>query len=264
MAKEQNLPLNPMKISGLCGRLMCCLKYEQEQYVTFRKEAPSRGTSISTPGGDGVVVGYNVPKDAITVKYEDGSFSDIRLSGCTCLEGGGLVVVPEEEPRSMSASEDVPELEGLSEDECTPEALTVVEAEVVASDDGDGVEVVVAETSRRSRGRRGRRGGRRRTKTQAASEAGERSPSGDKVATSGEGRSNPRRRGHKPPRHSHGQGQQQSTKQEGTSAESGEKNGAGQSTASTGGPSRRRRKRRPGGGESGDSAGSGAGGSDPG
>ena len=47
MAKEQNLPLNPMKISGLCGRLMCCLKYEQEQYVRFRKEAPAKGTRWS-------------------------------------------------------------------------------------------------------------------------------------------------------------------------------------------------------------------------
>ena len=49
MAKEQNLPLNPMKISGLCGRLMCCLKYEQDQYVAFRKEAPAKGTPGLAP-----------------------------------------------------------------------------------------------------------------------------------------------------------------------------------------------------------------------
>ena len=64
MAKEQNLPLNPMKISGLCGRLMCCLKYEQQQYVTFRKEAPNKGTPVTTERGNAVVIGYNVPKDA--------------------------------------------------------------------------------------------------------------------------------------------------------------------------------------------------------
>ncbi len=78
MAKEQNLPLNPMKISGLCGRLMCCLKYEQEQYVSFRKEAPRRGTLVSCPQGEGVVAGYQVPKDSIVIKLEDGTFVEER------------------------------------------------------------------------------------------------------------------------------------------------------------------------------------------
>jgi cell fate regulator YaaT (PSP1 superfamily) len=84
MAKEQHLPLNPMKISGLCGRLMCCLKYEQEQYVCFRKEAPSRGTQVQTDVGDGVVVGYQVPKDALTLRFEDGSYGDVPIDGCSC------------------------------------------------------------------------------------------------------------------------------------------------------------------------------------
>ena len=84
MAKEQHLPLNPMKISGLCGRLMCCLKYEQEQYVCFRKEAPSRGTQVQTEGGTGVVVGYQVPKDALTLRFEDGSYGDVPIDGCSC------------------------------------------------------------------------------------------------------------------------------------------------------------------------------------
>lgn len=84
MAKEQHLPLNPMKISGLCGRLMCCLKYEQEQYVCFRKEAPSRGTQVQTEAGNGVVVGYQVPKDALTLRFEDGSYGDVPIDGCSC------------------------------------------------------------------------------------------------------------------------------------------------------------------------------------
>ena len=84
MAKEQHLPLNPMKISGLCGRLMCCLKYEQEQYVCFRKEAPSRGTQVQTEVGNGVVVGYQVPKDALTLRFEDGSYGDVPIDGCSC------------------------------------------------------------------------------------------------------------------------------------------------------------------------------------
>lgn len=87
MAKEQHLPLNPMKISGLCGRLMCCLKYEQEQYVCFRKEAPSRGTQVQTEVGAGVVVGYQVPKDALTLRFEDGSYGDVPIDGCKCGDG---------------------------------------------------------------------------------------------------------------------------------------------------------------------------------
>jgi cell fate regulator YaaT (PSP1 superfamily) len=84
MAKEQSLPLNPMKISGLCGRLMCCLKYEQDQYVGFRKEAPRCGSTVETTRGPGVVIGYQVPKDSLTVRFEDGSIEDIPLDTCSC------------------------------------------------------------------------------------------------------------------------------------------------------------------------------------
>lgn len=82
MAKEQNLPLNPMKISGLCGRLMCCLKFEQDHYVAFRKEAPRRGTPVQTERGRGVVIGYEVPKESFTIKYEDGSIFDEPAREC--------------------------------------------------------------------------------------------------------------------------------------------------------------------------------------
>ncbi len=176
MAKEQNLPLNPMKISGLCGRLMCCLKYEQDQYVRFRKEAPAKGTRVSTPDGEGAVAGYSVTKDAIMVRLEDGSFVEVKLSTCEPQEGGGLLVIPEvKEPAYLPVLDDLPGLKALAtaEDEGNEE-LPVVEAEVVLGADGEPVEVIVAEGSRRNRGRRGR--GRRRSKdrTQAhtAGEAG--------------------------------------------------------------------------------------------
>ena len=87
MAKEQNLPLNPMKISGLCGRLMCCLKYEQEQYVLFRKEAPRRGTLVQTAKGPATVIGYQVPKDSLTVRLEEGGVVDFPIGECTCPGG---------------------------------------------------------------------------------------------------------------------------------------------------------------------------------
>jgi cell fate regulator YaaT (PSP1 superfamily) len=84
MAKEQSLPLNPMKISGLCGRLMCCLKYEQEQYVSFRKEVPNRGTKVETELGEGVVVGFQVTKESLFLRMEDGNVVDVPLSRCRC------------------------------------------------------------------------------------------------------------------------------------------------------------------------------------
>lgn len=71
MAKEQNLPLNPIKISGICGRLMCCLKYETEFYEEFNKIAPRIGSQVETPEGDGRVVGYCAPKQRVIVEVEN-------------------------------------------------------------------------------------------------------------------------------------------------------------------------------------------------
>ncbi|MEV4725972.1 PSP1 domain-containing protein [Micromonospora humida] len=76
MAKDQDLPLNPLRISGACGRLMCCLKYEHPLYTTFTESAPAIGSRVSTPEGDGRVVGHSVPRDAVTVRLDaDGSRS---------------------------------------------------------------------------------------------------------------------------------------------------------------------------------------------
>lgn len=74
MAREQNLPLNPMKISGLCGRLMCCLKYEYHLYAEFRKKAPPIGSEVETERGPAVIVDYNVPKEAVVVELKEGGF----------------------------------------------------------------------------------------------------------------------------------------------------------------------------------------------
>ena len=74
MAKDQELPLNPLRISGACGRLMCCLKYEHPLYQQFQATAPAIGSRVSTPEGDGRVVGHSVPRDAVIVRMDaDGS-----------------------------------------------------------------------------------------------------------------------------------------------------------------------------------------------
>ena len=73
MAKDQDLPVNPLRIAGACGRLMCCLKYEHPLYQKFRDEAPKLGATVDTPDGSGTVVGHNVPADQVVVKLaEDG------------------------------------------------------------------------------------------------------------------------------------------------------------------------------------------------
>lgn len=70
MAKEQNLSLNPSKISGICGRLMCCLKYEQEAYEYARSIVPRIGSLVDTPEGKGEVVDNNILKEQVKVMLE--------------------------------------------------------------------------------------------------------------------------------------------------------------------------------------------------
>jgi len=73
MAKDQDLPVNPLRIAGACGRLMCCLKYEHPLYQDFHASAPDYGETVETPDGPGTVVGHNVPADQVIVKLaEDG------------------------------------------------------------------------------------------------------------------------------------------------------------------------------------------------
>jgi cell fate regulator YaaT (PSP1 superfamily) len=84
MAKDQDLPLNPMRISGACGRLMCCLKYEHPLYAEFKTSAPAVGESVVTEHGTGRVVGRDAPSDSVTVRLDgDGSrCSCARASVC--------------------------------------------------------------------------------------------------------------------------------------------------------------------------------------
>jgi len=72
MAKEQNMSLNPEKISGLCGRLMCCLAFEYDAYVDLKKDLPKCGKIIDTPEGKGKVVRQNVPQGEVAVILEGG------------------------------------------------------------------------------------------------------------------------------------------------------------------------------------------------
>ncbi len=105
MAKEQGISLSPQEITGMCGRLRCCLVYEYEQYVAAKKTLPRRGKMIGTPHGEGRVVDVRVIKDAVLVNIGDEyievtreefepleelkALKDKAEAGCSKHEGGG-------------------------------------------------------------------------------------------------------------------------------------------------------------------------------
>jgi len=79
MAKTQNLPLNPSKISGLCGRLMCCLGYEHECYKTISRKLPKVGKEVRTEHGKGKVIGVNPIQGTVTVDLGEGNIKSVKL-----------------------------------------------------------------------------------------------------------------------------------------------------------------------------------------
>jgi len=100
MAKTQGLSLNPSKISGLCGRLMCCLEYENDYYAEACKKVPKTGSEVTTPDGKGIVVSVNMLKMDAKVKipvndndfvYRDFAVSDLKFTrnACPCGKGKG-------------------------------------------------------------------------------------------------------------------------------------------------------------------------------
>lgn len=77
MAKTQNLSLNPTKISGVCGRLMCCLAYEHDIYEEFKKGLPKVGKTVTTSQGEGVVVKYNPLKETVCIRVEEDTLVEV-------------------------------------------------------------------------------------------------------------------------------------------------------------------------------------------
>lgn len=88
MAKEQDLPVNPLRIAGACGRLMCCLKYEHPLYVESHRRMPRAGSKVTTPEGPGTVVGRNVPSDTVTVRLDEGGRRCACPSASVCAPRG--------------------------------------------------------------------------------------------------------------------------------------------------------------------------------
>ena len=78
MAKEQNISLNPGKISGMCGRLMCCLAYEHPYYEKIKKDLPKIGKTVTLPEGEGKVVRQNVLNESLSVVLESGEEVEVK------------------------------------------------------------------------------------------------------------------------------------------------------------------------------------------
>ena len=90
MAKEQGLSLNPAKISGACGRLMCCLSYEHKAYEYLNSITPMNGSVVRTPDGEGVVIEANPVSGMLKVRFASEALApkDYKRSECVYLRGG--------------------------------------------------------------------------------------------------------------------------------------------------------------------------------
>ena len=110
MAKEQNLSLNPTKISGLCGRLMCCLKNEQETYEYLNSRLPGINDTVITPEGiKGTVQSVNVLRQTVRVLFEDGDLKEVKDYPTTDLKfkpRKRKVQVSKEEAKELADLED--------------------------------------------------------------------------------------------------------------------------------------------------------------
>ena len=166
MAKEQNLSLSPTKISGLCGRLMCCLQYEQAAYEEMKKKMPRTGREVLTPDGPGMAVENNAitEKTRVRLTLPDGSI-DMREYHYSLLAKPGepLPVPPEKQPEPVENQAAAPEVTANA-----PQASSQPEtAETVPSNGNTG------------NNKRRRRGGRGRSRSQEGQAPAEGAASGE-------------------------------------------------------------------------------------
>ena len=116
MAKEQNMSLNPSKISGNCGRLMCCLKYEQEVYEDKLKHLPKIGAIVMTEDGEGTVDSIETLKEIVKVKLKDDNdetyFKKYKASDLKIIQNASSdEIIDEEEKENMEELQKLEELE---------------------------------------------------------------------------------------------------------------------------------------------------------
>jgi len=196
MAKMQSMSLNPGKISGSCGRLMCCLRYEQEAYEELTKNVPKQGAFVETPAGYGIVTQVNLLRQMVKVKLDgegDDTVKTYRAVEVAAVPGGR----PKDGETPPSVLKYIPEPEEEEEEEADEWKLP----ELFAADSGEEVQEDAAAQKKRSRSRRSRRGGKKpngeaKPKLQAEQEASARE--GKKPEAGPKPRNNRRGGGKKP------------------------------------------------------------------
>jgi len=117
MAKEQNISLNPSKISGNCGRLMCCLKYEQEVYEEKLSRLPNVGAIVDTPDGKGEVDGVETLKEVVKVKIKDGDIFKIKRFEVKDITVIKDVAREQEDSEEKEYQKELKELENLEKED---------------------------------------------------------------------------------------------------------------------------------------------------
>lgn len=156
MAKVQSMSLNPGKISGSCGRLMCCLRYEQEAYEELTKNVPKQGAFVETPAGYGIVTQVNLLRQMVKVKLDgegDDTVKTYRAVEVAAVPGGR----PKDGETPPSVLKYVPEPEVEEEEETDIWKLP----ELFADDGSDKDKESAPAQKKRSRNRRSRRGGKK-------------------------------------------------------------------------------------------------------
>ena len=153
MAKVQSLSLNPTKISGSCGRLMCCLRYEQEAYEELIKKVPKQGAFVETKDGYGTAVSVNLLRQTVKVRLDDDRDDALHLYTANelCAVPGGRPRDGEEPPHVLNYVPPVEEEEEEKVDEWAIPVLVVPEPSVGAPRDED--ESGEKKNGRRRRGR---------------------------------------------------------------------------------------------------------------
>ena len=192
MAKMQSMSLNPSKISGSCGRLMCCLRYEQEAYEELVKNVPKQGAFVETPTGYGIVTQVNLLRQLVKVKL-DGEGED-TLRTFRAVE---VATVPGGRPKDGEPLPSVlkyvpaPEPEEKPEDEwAIPELISDTVEEKPEK----------PENTKKNRNRRNRRGGRSRTKSEGEKPAAQPKPKTEEEKQPVKAKPKPKRGGGNKPR----------------------------------------------------------------
>ncbi len=211
VAKDQKLSLNPSQISGACGRLMCCLRYEHEFYAQSRKRFPKEGKVIVAARGEEKIIYNDIFRDRVSLKNAEGEMRvvallDLRAEMELAQQSGGVATVAttdstvdEDDTEAEDAAEvalgdradvaaddwrrlsgrvlplalgSVTEEDELADEDERVELVAEFDPDLSGSDAQVGAETSVSESTERPRRRRGRRGGRRGKKRRRDGEGG--------------------------------------------------------------------------------------------